>query len=161
MAKSLLRLLRLFAAKLFMKPEEFESRLSRQPLRPISPAWRAEILAAAHDAQMPCHSSLVTRHGWLTTFNQQLSSLFWPNPKAWAGLAAVWIFIFAVNFSMRDAAPRVAEKSAPPSPEVIVELRQQQRLFAELIGPRETRDADRPRIFAPRPRGERVEILVG
>ena len=39
---------------------------------------------------------------------------------------------------MRDKTPVVAEKSAPPSPEVIVELRQQQRLLAELMGPRET-----------------------
>ena len=141
--------------------EQFERRLSRQPLRQIPSEWRGEILAAARDAQTICHPSPVTRHGWLTTFNQQLSTLFWPHPKAWAGLAAVWIFIFAVNFSMRDSAPRRAEKSAPPSPEVIVELRKQQRFFAELIGPRETRDADRPRIFTPRPRGERAEILVG
>ncbi len=35
---------------------------------------------------------------------------------------------------MRDTTPVVAEKSAPPSPEVIVELKQQQRLFAELVG---------------------------
>ena len=39
---------------------------------------------------------------------------------------------------MRDTTPVVAEKAAPPSPEVIVELRQQQRMLAELIGARQT-----------------------
>ena len=132
--------------------EKFEQRLSRQPLRPIPHEWRVEVLAAALSASRPA-----PRAPFLATLGHQLSTLLWPHPQAWAGLAAVWIFIFAVNFSMRDASPRMAEKSAPPSPAVLVELRRQQRLFAELIGPRETRDADRPRIFTPRPRGERTE----
>ena len=62
---------------------------------------------------------------------------------------------------MCDASPGLAGKSAPPSPEIMVELRKQQLLLAELIGPLETRDADRPRIFMPKPRGERAEILAG
>src|ERR1035437_3253068 len=160
-AKFILRLLRLFAAKVFMKPDDFESRLQRQPLRQMPPAWRAEILAAAREAQAPVHASRITHRSWLSTFNHQLSTLFWPHPKAWAGLAAVWVCIFAVNFSIRDTSPRLAEKSAPPSPEVMVALRKQQLLFAELVGPRETQDADRPRIFTPKPRGGRAEILVG
>jgi hypothetical protein len=61
---------------------------------------------------------------------------------------------------MRDNSPRIAEKSAPPSPEVMVELKKQQLLFAELMGPRETPDADRQKIFAPKPRSEWAEILM-
>ena len=97
---------------------------------------------------------------WLSTLVARRSTIFWPHPKAWAGLAAVWIFIFALNFSMRDTPPRITEKSAPPSPEVIVELKKQQRMFAELMGSRETPDADRQKIFSPKPRSERVEILM-
>jgi hypothetical protein len=141
--------------------EQFEQRLSHQPLRQVPPAWRAEILAAAHGAQPACHSSPVTRHSLLSTISYQLSTLLWPHPKAWAGLAAVWVLIIAMNFSMRDSSPRTAEKIAPPSPEMIVELRKQQLLLAELIGPREARDADRPRNFTPKPRGARAEISVG
>jgi len=140
--------------------EPIESRLSRQPLRQIPADWRGEILVTARDAQVSRHPSPVTRNAWLSTINHQLSTLLWPHPRAWAGLAAAWIFIIAVNFSMRDSSPRMAEKSSPPSPEVIVELRQQQLLLAELMGSRETRDADRPRIFTPRPRGERTEIVT-
>jgi len=143
-----------------MKPDEFEQKLRRQPLRPIPPEWRAEILASARDAQTTCHPSPATRHHWLATFNQQLSTLLWPHPKAWAGLAAVWIFVLAVNFSLRDASPRVAENYAPPSPEVMAELKQQQRLFAELVGTIQPPEADRQKLFAPKPRSQRVEILM-
>ena len=59
---------------------------------------------------------------------------------------------------MRDTSPRVAEKSTPPSPEVIVELKQQQRLFAELVGsmqPRGRRPAEAFRAeTAQRARGD-------
>ena len=140
--------------------DQFEQRLGRRPLRPIPQAWRVEILAAAREAKASCHPSPATRHNWLATFHHQLATLLWPHPKAWAGLAAVWVVILAVNFSLRDPAPRLAEKSAPPSPEMMVELRKQQLMLAELIGPRETRDADRPRIFKSKPRGERAEMVA-
>jgi hypothetical protein len=72
----------------------------------------------------------------------------------------VWILILAVDFSLRDKTPVTAEKTAPPSPEVIVELRQQQRLLAELIGSRDERDANRSKSFVPLPRSEHAEILT-
>jgi hypothetical protein len=140
--------------------EQFERCLSRQPLRQVPAEWREEILTVAESAAATRHSPPVTRPSWLSTLNAQLSTILWPHPQAWAGLAAVWIFIFAVNFSVRDRAPVEAEKSAPPSPEVIVELRQQRRLLAELIGPRDTSDAVRSKSFVPQPRSERVEMLM-
>ncbi len=139
-----------------MKPDNFEQKLQRQPLRQIPDEWRGEILAAATS----CRASRVTRHSFLSTLNAQLSTILWPHPRAWAGLTAVWILILAVNFSMRDKTPVSAEKSSPPSPEVIVELRQQQRLLAELIGPRDASDADRSKSFVPQPRSECAEIVA-
>jgi hypothetical protein len=133
--------------------EQFEQHLGRQPVKQIPAEWRAEILSAARAAQPSRHLSPSTCHAWLST-------IFWPHPKAWAGLAAIWILIFAVNFSMRDTSPRVAEKSAPPSPEVMVELKKQQLLFAELVGSREPLDANRQKSFLSRPRSECVEILA-
>lgn len=142
--------------------DEFEQRLSRQPVKEIPSAWRAEILSAARNAQVVRHPSLMARRSWLSIINSQLAAFFWPHPKAWAGLAAVWVFILVLNVSMRDESPqRLAEKSSPPSPEVIVELRKQQRLFAELMGPREETVADRSKTYAPRPRSGRAELLVG
>jgi hypothetical protein len=39
-------------------------------------------------------------------------------------------------------------------------LKQQQRLFAELVGAREPLDADRQKLFLPKPRSECGEILM-
>jgi hypothetical protein len=143
-----------------MNPDDFEQRLERQTLRQVPAEWRAEILTVAERAPVTRHPPPVTQPPWLSTLNHQLSTVLWPHPKAWAGLATVWILILAVDFSIRDKSPAVAEKSAPPSPEVIVELKQQQRLLAELIGARETRDADRSKPSVPSPRSERTEILA-
>ena len=139
----------------------FERRLSRQPLRPVPADWRSEILAAARAAQAPLHAARSPQQqSWPSAIRHPLSALLWPHPRAWAGLAAVWLLIIAVNVSQRDPAPKLAKTAAPESPEVIVELKKQQRLFAELVGPRETRDADRPRNFKPKPRGECEQILM-
>jgi len=139
-----------------MKPDDFEQKLQRQPLRQVPAGWRADILAACPASGI--ESRKQERH-WLSTLNSRLSTLLWPHPAAWAGLAAVWIFIFAVNFSMRDKMPSVAEKFSPPSPEMIAELRQQQRMFMEMLGSRDAVEAEPPK-FVPQPRGERVEFLT-
>ena len=135
---------------------DFEQRLRKVPMKPVPADWRAEILAAA---AMP--SVTVTRESGWERINAQLHALLWPHPKAWAGLAAVWVFILLLNVSQRDGAPVRAEKSAPPSPEMRAEIRQQQQLLVELVGANEVREADRPRNLAPQPRTEVVRILMG
>lgn len=137
--------------------EQFERRLSRQPLRQIPTEWRGEILTACRE---PKAGRRAQEPFTLSNFVARLSTIFWPHPKAWAGLAAAWILILTVNFSTRDKAPVVAEKVTPPSPEVVAELRQQKLLFAELIGSTETHVADRQKLFLPRPRSESAEILA-
>jgi len=140
--------------------DDFEQKLQRQLLRQVPAGWREEILAVAESAAAARNPSPVTRPSWLSTLNFQLSTILWPHPRAWAGLAAVWILILAVDFSARDKSPTRAEKSAPPSPEVIVELRRQQRLLAELIGSRDEHDADRSKLFVPQPRSECAEFMT-
>ena len=137
--------------------KSFEERLRRQSLKPIPGDWRAEILQASRH---PAKASL-TESNWLSTLNQKLSTILWPHPKAWAGLAAVWMVILAVNFSTRDKALVMAETVSLSSPEIVAELRKQQLLFAELIGPSLAPDAGRPKNFVPRPRSERGELMVG
>ena len=136
---------------------EFEKRLSSQSLKEIPAEWRSEILSAAVEAH---RTSRITHRSWLSTLKHQLSTPLWPHPAAWAGLAAVWVVILALNFSMRDKAPVLVEKAPPASQEVLVELRQQHKLYAELMGIAETHDADRQRVLSPKPRSERVEILA-
>jgi hypothetical protein len=140
---------------------EFEQKLSRQPLKKIPSEWRAEILREGRPVAVPnnkrdADTASLPKWNWHTA----LAEIFWPNQKVWAGLAAIWIFIFVLNFSMRDKSPVIAEKVSPPSPEVIAELKQQKLLFAELIGANETRVADRQKLFFPKPRSECMEILT-
>jgi hypothetical protein len=141
--------------------EQFERRLSRQPLRQIPGEWRSAILRAGRRDTVPknkwdADTASLPKWNWRTS----LAEIFWPHPKAWAGLAVVWVFILAMNFSCRDKSSVTAEKYIPPSREVIVELKKQQLLFAELVGLREPLDADRRKMFVPKPRSECVEILM-
>lgn len=145
--------------------EPFEQRLKRQTLRPAPDNWREEILLAARQAQpLVARVSKSADHPIgrppLRSMAQRLTSLLWPHPVAWGALAAVWIFIFMANYSMRDQSPTIAEKTSPPSPEMIAELHQQQRLLVELIGANDSGDADRPKVIGPSPRSERVAILA-
>jgi hypothetical protein len=144
--------------------EPFEQRLARQPLKPIPADWRAEILrksrlAAGQKNKLAGPASLA-QENWLLTLNQKLSTLLWPHPKAWAALAAIWVLILIMNFSTREQTPVMAEKASPPSPEVMAELKKQQLLFAELIGPTPAQDADRRKNPATGPRSERVEVIM-
>jgi hypothetical protein len=142
-----------------MNHDDFEQKLGRQPLRQVPAEWREEILSAA--SKVGTARRAVRGRAARASLPNWLSTLLWPNPQAWAGLAAIWILIFAMDFSMRDNSLVVAEKSTPPSPEVIVELKQQQRMLAELIGSRETHVTGPSKIFGRQPRSERrFEILT-
>jgi len=130
--------------------EPFEKRLQRQPLRTVPPAWREEILSAARKVEPSRRPSTATRQSFFSNLSQQILSLLWPDPRAWAGLAAVWVLICAVNFASRDAtASTAARRVAPPSPQMREMLREQEQLLAELVG--ETPVADRLKSVPPRP----------
>ena len=131
-----------------MKPDDFENRLEQQPLRQVPAEWRAEILGAAR----PRRSAPGPQPSWLASF-------FWPHPKAWVALAAVWVLIFAMNILSRDKPNTVAQVIAPPSPQVVAVLQQQRRLLKELIGQTSALEAEPQERFLPRPRSERRNAL--
>jgi len=135
-----------------MKPDDFESRLRRQPLRPIPPEWRAEILAAA--AATPSHVSRPAQHGLLFAL---FTGLFWPHPRAWAGLATAWVLVLMVHLAIQERPATAASQSARPSTDLTADLRPQHQLYAELMGISERSETDRPRTPASKPRGERWE----
>lgn len=143
--------------------ESFEQRLKRQPVRPVPAGWRQEILKAVAETQASRQPSTATEHSFLSNLHRRLVSVLWPHPVAWGGLASVWIFIFIVNYSIRDTRAAMAEKVWPPSPEVIGESRQEQRLLAQLIsfqptGSDDSGELDRQKASVPRPRSERTEF---
>jgi anti-sigma factor RsiW len=113
------------------------------------------VTAAQSDARSRPSTLDARPPGWLSTINSQLSTLLWPHPKAWAGLAAVWLVILGVNFATGETTPRLEARVTPPSPDTLRLLKQQEQLLAELSGWAEPREADRPKATPPRPRTER------
>jgi hypothetical protein len=148
-----------------MSANDFEERLQRQPLRQVPGEWREEILSAARQASLAEPAPHTThevppRHSLLSTLHYQLSTILWPHPTAWAGLAAVWLLIAGLNLTTREASPRLARRAAPPSPQVFMAFQEQARVLTELIGPREAPVAERPKPAVPRPRSERRRALL-
>jgi len=131
--------------------DDFENHLRAQPPRELPPHWRAEILAASRPAPRASRR-------WFSP-----SSIFHlPSPIIrWSPLAAAWLLIFALNHASRDPAPLVSAKSTPPSPQLVLALREQRRLFAELTEADSvaTPTADRPRPRADQPRSQRDSEL--
>jgi hypothetical protein len=76
-------------------------------------------------------------------------------------LAAVWVLILGVNLATREAAPLVAKRGSPASPQVFMAFQEQERLLAELLGSRETPVAERPKPRLPQPRSEGRRVLMG
>jgi hypothetical protein len=85
--------------------------------------------------------------------------LLWPHPAAWTALAGVWLVIFGVQLASREALPQSFARQLPPSPQMRELLKQQEQMFAELVGPKENREADRPKSVAPQPRSSRREEI--
>jgi hypothetical protein len=138
-----------------MNEDHFEQRLHRQRLRPVPAEWRREMLSAARSS-CARPSTLDSRQTWLSTLNFQLSTILWPCPQAWVGLAAAWLVILALNFMTRDEPKFIARRgSQPPSPELQAALKEQRRLFVELAGLPAVGSSVRPRGQAPKPRSER------
>src|ERR1041385_3475074 len=140
-----------------MNLDDFERRLQHQSMRNIPPEWRAEILSAAEpaaDTRSAQDSPLHARRSVLSTLNHQLLTILWPSPKAWAGLAAVWVAILAVNSSVGGASQRLAKDLTPP-PKLMLAIQQQERFSADRPAPSEA-----PPPVRPAPRSERRDETV-
>jgi len=90
-----------------------------------------------------------------------LSAFLWPHPKAWAGLAAVWLVILGLNFAARDTTPGLeARRVKALTNETVRSLKQREQLLAEVSGLPELREADRPKTMPPSPHSARRPELV-
>jgi hypothetical protein len=135
------------------QPDDFEKQLQRQPLRQVPDVWRAEILDAVSAPSAIHHSPFTIHAPWWR-------ELLWPNPAAWAGLAAAWVVILALNLASSEKNNPDSATSPAPSPEVLQALIQQRQLFAELIRSGDLPPMERPRLFLPRPRSESAPAFV-
>mgnify|MGYP000847462472 FL=1 len=127
--------------------DDFEQQLKRQPPRTIPPEWRRDILNAARQQRSVGNAQPVA---W-----QWLREWLWPAPQAWAGLAAVWVAILALQFVPEQGFENVVAQAASAArltPEVKLALAEQQRLRTELL---ELAPNPPPPAEPPRPRSER------
>jgi len=130
-----------------MNADDFENRMRQQSFRQIPPDWRDGILRAANQA----HASRFTFH----VSRVSLSTLLWPSPSAWAALAAVWLVILGVHFSLRDKTESTARGTQAVALQGLMSAREQEQLLSELIGSEPTASEERPSTGQARPRSER------
>jgi hypothetical protein len=142
-----------------MKPDDLERRIGRQPLRPIPPEWREQILAAARQAGAPVPAARLQprERPWrslLSSLDSLLAPILWPSPKAWAGLATLWIGILGLHLATRESPGPVAKRVAPPLSEILMARAQQERLLAELMPRQDWPATARPKRAPVGPRSE-------
>ena len=111
-----------------------------------------ELLLKRHEAALPkldaLRAAALPARSQLSTLNSHPASLwerlFGPNPLAWAGLAAAWIVLFAVNRNGSDAATSTASRASQPSEAAVAEIvRENRRQMAELL------NVDEPQAAPP------------
>ena len=128
-----------------MNLDDFEKKLARQPMRPLPPHWREEILAATRAATSPVAPWW---REWL-----------WPCPQAWAGMAAVWTLILGLNLAAGQAStPAVAGRVAC-SREELQNIERQEQTLARLVAPEESQPPAEPPKRRPQALNQRGESL--
>ncbi|MFZ0828875.1 MAG: hypothetical protein WAO02_15775 [Verrucomicrobiia bacterium] len=133
-----------------------------QAAAPKLDAIRREIVAVAADVNR--RKQPIRELTFVATLAEAVRlsflELIWPCRQIWAGLAVVWILILAANVSLREQSPAIIKSG--PSSEMIMTLKDQQKILAELLTDHSLpRDADRQKIFSPKPRTEGMEVLTG
>ena len=140
--------------------DEFEKRLAQQAPRKLPESWRNEILGAA---MAGTNKGQVARTDSAPGFAELLAKLFWPHPRAWAGLAGVWVLILILNFAAAGRADGpVSQQIAASAPREQLRqlLHQQEQLFAELLGQKPELALPRGDARPTRPRSERRREFV-
>jgi hypothetical protein len=86
---------------------------------------------------------------FLHFFTTPWHELILPSRRIWVGLAAAWVLIFVAHLACRENEPVIAKKSAPPSREVLIVLREQNELRTQLLrDDSKPAEADRPKPAA-------------
>ena len=112
-----------------MNLDPFEQQLRRQPLRTVPEGWKEEILSAARLAGTRASGELAPRvpagpwwRAWL-----------WPNPTAWAALAAMWVVIIGLHWDT-PSSPSVTARQTVASSDALRLYAEQHRELGRILG---------------------------
>lgn len=135
--------------------------IRHQAAEPKLDAIRREVVARLNHQDTKAQSWSTILVSWcLGGSNKLWLELVLPCRRIWTGLAVAWILIFIVNVSQHDGTQAVIAKSSPPM-EMMMTFRDQQKLLNELLADHSLpADAERPRIFLPKPRTETMKLLT-
>jgi hypothetical protein len=142
-----------------MNPEDFEQQIKQRPVRSLPPEWRAEILGAAKAA---AQAAPEPRQSIFATIREQLSVFLWPHPRAWAGIAAVWLVIIALRMMEPGAPVQETAEKRPVRQAAVMALTEERRELAQLLGDFHSVQMvlPPPQPMQPRPRSERRENVA-
>ena len=137
-----------------MNPEDLEKQLARRPLRPVPAEWRAGILAAAKtSARAEGSPRPFPVNAMLTLWRE----LVLPCRGIWTGVAAAWLVVVALHVSTGAPPKMAAGQMAASGPGVLMVLREQKQILAQLLDPATPPQVSAPAVShpaVPRPRGE-------
>jgi hypothetical protein len=119
----------------------------------------AECSIKIQNSKLKNREAVVTVAGFASLIWREL---IWPSRRIWAGFAFGWFAIALLKLNGSDSEPTqmVAKpKATDDSNRVLMVWREQQRIMAELAGPRETVDAEEPKkADMPKPRSQRIVL---
>ncbi len=108
----------------------------------------AEAVASVRPAEpLPSLAPRTASPGWWR-------ELIWPLRHAWAGIAAVWLVMWAVNWERPEAPQTTRNENYAAMPVILGTMEEQSRMLAELMPPATREPAEPPRRNPP-PRSER------
>jgi hypothetical protein len=111
---------------------------------------RREMVAKINHQGAKAQSGRVSLVAWyLGGLRTIWRELIFPSRRIWAGLAAIWVLLLVVNFSMSDHAEIPMAKASAPTE--MMTFQQQQELLAQLMGPDEPIVAEPQKKYVPRP----------
>ncbi len=113
--------------------------------------WDREFQSAIRSASVP-KQSIVTR------LLDCCRDIFWPSRRIWTAFAAIWLAIFALNFSTREKPQTVAHNASQPSPEMVLVFLEREGLLPALSKRDKDRSPKSTKSPAPAPRSERRDI---
>ncbi len=148
-------------ARAFAEEQKLEARITAG----LKQGRRTEVLWARIEGELAGRdvrrTSMSASSGWfaaLGTLGARFQASWQTARWAWAGLAAAWVVILALDLSAREPqALRMAGNQLPPAADVRFAVKQRELLMADLVVLSEPAPAAKTEPVRPSPRSERPE----